>query len=681
MLTLAFTLNACGDGDGDLINPSGTGSLTVTASTAGSEADPDGYTFTVDGEEKGALDGSSGVTTSGLTPGDHSVALNSVATNCEVQGDNPRVVTVSPGATALVAFNVVCNTPAADPGSLRITTSTSGPEPDPDGYFVMLDGIEPGIAVPAAGSALFPSVVVGSHNLTLSGVASHCSVVGGASTITTTVSSGAMTEVSFAVDCGGGGIPPTVGVLQVTTTTTGADQDANGYRFAVDGGATERIGANEAIDLVNTAAGVHSVVLSDVAVNCSVDEASKSVTVTAGATATVAFTITCTARPPSAGSILVTTSTGGPDQDPNGYQFSIDGGQDRAIGVDDSETVSDLAPGEYTVQLSGVAENCSVADASEEVTVAGGATASVAFEITCTALAPAVGSIRVTTTTTGPNQDADGYRFAIDEGSSRPIAVSATETVADISTGTHTVVLSGVAENCTVDDPSKNVSVTAGETSEVAFAVTCRAAGPSASRSTMLADPKSILTGESSTITVTVRDANGEPVADVPVTLESSGTGNTINPETATSNANGRVTFTFTSAVAEKKTITAVAGGVTLADTEVITVLAHGSTTAITRIAPEPSSSGQVIRVTVSVTGAGGGTPTGTVAIFSILETGGCDAAPISATGIATCEFELSEPGTHTINAVYTGDDQFAESFDSAQHEVTATAANQRATR
>ena len=681
-LSVVLSLNGCGgDGGGSLtpVDPSGTGSVSVAASTGGSELDPDGYTLTVDGAERGAMNGN-GVTISGLAPGDHSVGLSGVAANCQVQGDNPRPVTIAPDATASVTFNVVCTTPPPDAGSIRITATTTGAAPDPDGYFAILDGIEPGISVPANGSGLFPSVVVGSHSLTLSGLASNCSVAGGATSITTTVATGVTSEVSFAVDCAG--VAPTVGILRVTTITTGQDRDPNGYRFAVDGGETRRIGVNAGADLVNTPAGVHSVVLSDVAANCTVANAAQSATVTAGATATVAFNITCSPLPPTAGSIRVTTSTRGADPDPNGYQFSIDGGQDQAIGANGSETVNGVTSGDYTVELSGLAENCSVADASKEITVTGGGTATVAFEITCTALPPTVGSIRVTTSTSGPNPDTDGYRFAIDAGSARPIAVSATETVGDVSVGSHTVVLSGVADNCSVDDASKNVVVTEGETSEVAFSITCIAAGPSASRSTMLADPKSILTGASSTITVTVRDASGGPLANTSVTLTSTGTGNTITPESATTDASGVATFTFSSTVAERKTITAKAGGVTLLDTEVISVLTHASVTEITRIAPEPSTSGQVIRVTVSVTGQGGGTPTGTVAIFSTLETGGCDTAPINAAGIATCEFPLSVVDTHGINAVYSGDDQFEESADAQDHEVVSAAtSNQRASR
>jgi hypothetical protein len=70
------------------------------------------------------------------------------------------------------------------------------------------------------------------------------------------------------------------------------------------------------------------------------------------------------------------------------------------------------------------------------------------------------------------------------------------------------------------------------------------------------------------------------------------------------------------------------------------------------------------------------------VAIFSLLEQGGCDAAAINADGVATCDFALSVVDTHSINAVYSGDDQFEDSSDAQDHEVVAAAAvDQRASR
>jgi Bacterial Ig-like domain (group 3)/Bacterial Ig-like domain (group 1) len=666
---VALSLSGCGGGGSD-VGPDETGGVTASVSTSGTNPDPDGYTLTIDGASSGTLNGSGPVTVNGLAPGNHAVGLDGVADNCTVQGENPQLVTITSGGTASVAFTVVCAAPPPGTGAVLVTTTTTGSDVDADGYIALLDGAQPGVAVPASGSATFSDVTAGSHTITLSGVAANCTVSGGAST-STSVSAGATSNVSFSISCAS--LPPSVGVLRVSTTTTGQDQDPDGYRFAVDNGTPQAIGVNAATDLANTAAGTHTVVLSNVAANCSVDNASKQATVTAGATTTVAFSIICAAIPPSVGSIKVTTSTSGPDQDGDGYRFSVDGGQAEGIGVNESQTVGNLAPGAHTVQLSGVAPNCAVDDASKQATVTAGATATVAFTITCTEIPPAVGSIRVSTTTSGANPDPDGYQFAVDGGSNHAIGVSANQTLTGVTPGSHTVVLSDIAGNCSVSGgPSKTVSVTAGQTAEAAFQITCPSAGPSASRSSMLADPKVIATGASSTITVTVRDADGAVLAGVPVTLSASGTGNTITPVSPTTNAEGKATFTFSSIVADDKTITAKAGGVTLSDTEVITVFVRPSTTTITSINPEPSIPGQTIRVTVTVTGQGGGTPTGTVNVSSDQETGGCTAAPLN-NGTATCDFALNTVGQQTIRAAYSGDGQFDESTAAAQHQVNAS--------
>ncbi|HEX6407398.1 MAG TPA: Ig-like domain repeat protein, partial [Gemmatimonadales bacterium] len=336
----------------------------------------------------------------------------------------------------------------------------------------------------------------------------------------------------------------------------------------------------------------------------------------------------------------------------------------------------------HTVVLSDIAANCSADNASKTATVVAGATATVAFSITCTAIPPTVGSIRVTTTTTGTNPDADGYQFAIDGGTAQHIDPSGAVTVPDIPTGGHRVVLSNVAANCSVaGGTSKNVTVAEGQTAEAAFAIDCPAPQPSASRSTVLASPKDIGAGTgSSTVTVTVRDPGGEPLSGIPVSITATGDANTITPVSPTTDQEGKATFSFSSTVAGKKTVTATAGGVILEDTEVITVFMLSSITEITSISPETSSSGGDITVTVKVTGDGESVPTGTVAVFSLKETGGCDAAPLGSDGVATCTFRLTVVGTHSINAAYSGDDIYEDSSDSQDHVVTATS-NQRASR
>ncbi|HEX5576371.1 MAG TPA: hypothetical protein VFX42_10895, partial [Gemmatimonadales bacterium] len=127
-----------------------TGSLQITSATGGSSPDPDGYIVTLDGSDRGALAVSGAVTLDGLTAGSHSVGLSGVAGNCSVEGENPRPVTVTPGSSSTAAFTIVCSTPQPGAGSLRITTATTGVEPDIDGYAFVVDG---GTSQPIGASA------------------------------------------------------------------------------------------------------------------------------------------------------------------------------------------------------------------------------------------------------------------------------------------------------------------------------------------------------------------------------------------------------------------------------------------------------------------------------------------------------------------------------------------------
>src|SRR5207247_3689689 len=112
-------------------------------------------------------------------------------------------------------------------------------------------------------------------------------------------------------------------------------------------------------------------------------------------------------------------------------------------------TFTGLSVGDHTVQLSGVAVNCSVtAPNPRTVTVTAGATAPTAFAVTC---ATPTGSLRVTTSTTGSSLDGDGYTVTVDGSTSQPIASnnSTGVTFSGLPTGDHPVELTGVATNCT----------------------------------------------------------------------------------------------------------------------------------------------------------------------------------------------------------------------------------------
>jgi len=88
-----------------------TGALEVAAVTSGADYDLDGYAVSVDGDPWGTV-GANGVWTTLRLPGDHTVALDRVASNCQVVGENPRTLTVTAGGstrdTTRTTFTITC---------------------------------------------------------------------------------------------------------------------------------------------------------------------------------------------------------------------------------------------------------------------------------------------------------------------------------------------------------------------------------------------------------------------------------------------------------------------------------------------------------------------------------------------------------------------------------------------
>jgi hypothetical protein len=197
--------------------------------------------------------------------------------------------------------------------------------------------------------------------------------------------------------------------------------------------------------------------------------------------------------PPGTGTIRVSLTTTGFDIDPDGYAVRLDGGPARNVGANGSVTISGVEPGTRTVRLVGFATNCSVAGGAERtLTVAAGGEATATFAVSCVAR---VGSIRVTTVTSGSEIDPDGYTVEIDEGCSpwdygcdpasietQGIGVNGTLTLADLREGSHAVTLGNVAANCRVVGSNPvQVEVSFGGTASADFAVMC---GPTSSTPT-----------------------------------------------------------------------------------------------------------------------------------------------------------------------------------------------------
>jgi hypothetical protein len=90
------------------------------------------------------------------------------------------------------------------------------------------------------------------------------------------------------------------------------------------------------------------------------------------------------------------------------------------------------------------------------------------------AVGPLTGSLAITTTTTGNTPDADGYTVQIDTEQPSAIGAAATLQISDIVVGDHTVLLGGLASNCTVaGENPRTVIITADVTEPISFDVTC----------------------------------------------------------------------------------------------------------------------------------------------------------------------------------------------------------------
>ena len=89
-------------------------------------------------------------------------------------------------------------------------------------------------------------------------------------------------------------------------------------------------------------------------------------------------------------------------------------------------------------------------------------------------VAPSVGNLTVSTSTTGSTLDPDGYTVTLDGGNGQAIAITGSVSYTNLPTGSHSVVLAGVAPNCAVSGgTSRSVTVTAGQTATTSFAITC----------------------------------------------------------------------------------------------------------------------------------------------------------------------------------------------------------------
>jgi YVTN family beta-propeller protein len=207
--------------------------------------------------------------------------------------------------------------------------------------------------------------------------------------------------------------------LRLSVTTTGEDQDYDGYFYSLDGNAPAPLGLNASVTLGGLDAGPHQLVIDGVASNCTLaGGATRSIALSSGDTTDVQLVVACGAIPISAALQITTITTGDPD--PDGYTYSFDGALPATIGSNTSVTITGLTPGVHQLTIGGVASTCTLAGGTtRSVTLTSDADTEVQLEVTCPGSSPTiVGFVPLQGSPYGVAVSAAGVIYAAQIGSS-----------------------------------------------------------------------------------------------------------------------------------------------------------------------------------------------------------------------------------------------------------------------
>jgi len=242
LTVFALSLSACG---GDSESPTEpdpgdsepqVGALSVSASTSGEDQDTTGYTAEISGPSSSSAslttDGSTTFTS--LDPGDYDVTLADTASNCSVDGSNPKTKSVTAGDTASASFSVTCN---ARTGSMEASVSTTGSTLDSDGYQVAVGGVTD--SLPTSGSTVLSGVPTGQDSAVLSGIQKNCTA--GQTSTAVSIAENDTASASFSVTCDqalfGGYLyirEDASGYYDIQRVTSGGTQTWYSFHYTVD---------------------------------------------------------------------------------------------------------------------------------------------------------------------------------------------------------------------------------------------------------------------------------------------------------------------------------------------------------------------------------------------------------------------------------------------------------------
>ena len=177
-------------------------------------------------------------------------------------------------------------------------------------------------------------------------------------------------------------------------------------------------------------------------------------------------------RPAASGRVRVTAVTVGDDPDPNGYVVTVDSGTRYVVGSRSTVDISAIVAGDHTVRLGDISTNCTVqGEAEQHVNVVVGRPALVSFTVACV---PRVGSITVSTITTGVDLQTRSYTIAVNAEPGDPIGLNDATTLTGIREGIQSVWLHDIADNCAVAGSNpQQVAVSFDQPATAVFAVSC----------------------------------------------------------------------------------------------------------------------------------------------------------------------------------------------------------------
>lgn len=175
---------------------------------------------------------------------------------------------------------------------------------------------------------------------------------------------------------------------------------------------------------------------------------------------------------PSIGLLEITTATSGVTPTTGGYTYILNENPANPIGFNTTIQLRGLFAGTHTVELTGLPQECSVSGQNPvTASVTSDVPATVVFEVSC--VAPGIGNIMVTATTTGPGAEPN-YGLLLDGEEQGIIGANGTQVLPDLPAGPHAVGVNGIPANCQLQEPDPQaVTVLADEIANVPFTITC----------------------------------------------------------------------------------------------------------------------------------------------------------------------------------------------------------------